>query len=172
MPNPCLVLEPGRGNSLNMYQLSPDYTYVKKYGPLIFLIPVWILGTIILYFIKLKYCFFLAGFGAFFIIIHLYQYKGIRNVSFDAEYLYIYGIIKKDKVSLTQIEKIEEQFFRSRRIATIILKAPCKFGKEILYFQKTKLFQALNPHPDTILLRETIEHRRKVEYDNLNKCST
>lgn len=151
-----------------MTRLSSRSTYFWKFFVPISLLVIWLSLTGFLILSKNSYAvpIILCGLG-FLLLFFLTTFKAI-HVDFDNEFLYISNFDKEEKIPLTRIMEVNE-IWMTPKMASIMFKEQCSFGKKIKYIQRTKVLKIGSTHPDLEILYKTIEKKAKKELKESKK---
>ncbi len=79
-----------------------------------------------------------------------------KNVYLDDNYLYVGNFLKKIKIPLHQVKKVEENVFIVPRPIFIEFKVETEFGKKIMFLGYTELFLFCSTHPAVKKLKNRI----------------
>lgn len=153
-----------------MNNLSSKATLFWK---IIFPIPffiIWIIGAYNLYDLKSDYLLPELIFGAVLLVFMLLTTSQARKAHYDGEYLYISNFKKEEKIPLTRIMTVNE-LSTIPRMATIILKEPCGFGKKVKYIQRPRIFNVDGNHPDIVKLYAKLQEKAEKELETNKKTS-
>lgn len=79
-----------------------------------------------------------------------------KNVYLDDDFLYVGNFLRKIKVPLSQIKRVEENIFFTPRPIFIEFKTETEFGKKIMFIGYTELFVFFSSHPAVKKLKKKI----------------
>jgi len=78
----------------------------------------------------------------------------LKEVSVDAEFLYVSNYIKEITIPLSEIFDVTENLWLNIHPVTIHLKSPSEFGDKIVFMPTVRFFSLFSSHPVVSELKE------------------